>query len=122
MLWREPVLFIRQVDQLRRQRPDDLWNAESDCQCKNADARKNDEERRLRLPPVRCATPIEVGGDKAGQLRVVIGKMDGRVQHQQRENKFGQSGIQSEPLSSSLTQYVIRPASHLQMLSMSPTP
>lgn len=89
MLRREPVLFIRKINQSRRYGGDNARNAKPNEHGEDTDSHKHRKECRLRLPPVWQALRIEVRSHHARQLRVVVGKMNGRVERQQGENKFG---------------------------------
>src|SRR5882762_4743059 len=72
----EPVAFVRKVDQLGWQPGDNPWDAKSDCCGKNAHGDKKSKERRLRLPAIGHAAPVEVRSYDIGQLSVVGRKID----------------------------------------------
>src|SRR5207253_234140 len=82
---RQPVLLIRKVDQLRRQRRDNTRNAKSDHGGKNAYTHKHSKESRFCLPAVRYSAPVEMGSHHVGQFGIVRRKMNSRVRRQRHK-------------------------------------
>src|SRR5690349_7774815 len=79
---RQPILLIRKVHQLRRQRSDNTRNAKSDHGGKNAYANKYRKEGWFCLPAICHSTRIKMRGYHIGQLRIVSREMKGRLSRQ----------------------------------------
>jgi len=75
----EPIFFIWQIDEFRRQDGQERGNGEAHDAGENADNDDGDKECRLRLPSIDVAAAIEVRSDNFRQLRVRVGKVESSV-------------------------------------------
>lgn len=101
-LGREPIIFVREINQLWRQESDYFWYRESNYRDKDAYHNQNLEEGLLGLPAIRNTTAVKVGSHDTGQLGINSSEVNRCIEHQERGNQLGQSRIQEGPLRSRL--------------------
>ena len=90
----EPIIFVREINQLWRQERDYFWYRESNYCDKDAYHYQNLEEGLLGLPAIRNTPAVKVGSHDTGQLGINSSEVNRCIEHQEHENQFGQSRMQ----------------------------